>query len=430
MATATLLPLPRAVFTDANGAPLQGGFVYTYVPGGTTPKLTWQDPAETTPNQNPVQLDADGSCLLYGSGIYQLTVTDCLGNSVPTYSGITSDTALGAGISVVMQPIVSAATLNTAWALFANITATGQFYENDGAIIGRLNDRIMIGGATINDCDNPNLIQDWLTQQTGLGWPVFTAQLAVLSTTNQIAITAGTRTSDQAPSGDNEGNGAGISIGTWAINDYSAPTNTRDAWGLYVEARHAQQNQGVTWGMELDIMAYGGHLQPATPYDFFVAYGAYGMDIASGAGQPNANDATAAIQIGNNGAKFLSGIIFQATALTGADGTASSGSAEAIAMARGQCINWYNDAGVKAATIESLCTSNTGFQALTFTDVGLSYASAGQSIAGFATSTPTLGTTNFSVLIHNTASGVTFQNVFLGPADSAGTGSRALAVPN
>lgn len=87
--TAILLPLPRAVFYDANGDPLSGGKVHTYIPGGTVAKLTWQDAAETTPNANPITLDAAGSCLLYGDGNYNIVVTDSLGNSIPGYSGLT-----------------------------------------------------------------------------------------------------------------------------------------------------------------------------------------------------------------------------------------------------------------------------------------------------------------------------------------------------
>ena len=93
MTTATLLPMPRAVFYDANGAPLAGGFVYTYVPGGTVPSPTYQNSAETIVNSNPVVLDVAGSCLLYGSGSYQLTVTDSNGNAIPAYSGVTSSTS-------------------------------------------------------------------------------------------------------------------------------------------------------------------------------------------------------------------------------------------------------------------------------------------------------------------------------------------------
>ncbi len=111
MATASLLPPARSVFYDPNGRPLEGGFVYTYVPGGTTPATTWQDAAETKPNSNPILLDSAGSCLLYGSGAYQLTVTDRYGNAVPAYSGVTSDAAAQAGISAAMLPFVRSTTV-------------------------------------------------------------------------------------------------------------------------------------------------------------------------------------------------------------------------------------------------------------------------------------------------------------------------------
>jgi hypothetical protein len=90
MATQALLPLPRQVFCDANGIPLAGGLVHTYIPGGTTPKTTWQDSGAATPNANPIVLDAAGSCLIYGSGNYQLTVTDADGVSCPGFSGVTA----------------------------------------------------------------------------------------------------------------------------------------------------------------------------------------------------------------------------------------------------------------------------------------------------------------------------------------------------
>ena len=96
MAIAALLPMARAVFYDANGNPLANGLVHSYVPGGTVPKVTWQDAAETIPNLNPVVLDSSGSCLLYGSGAYQLTVTEAMGNAVPGYSGLTQSGPSGA----------------------------------------------------------------------------------------------------------------------------------------------------------------------------------------------------------------------------------------------------------------------------------------------------------------------------------------------
>lgn len=72
----------KTQFLDGTGAPLAGGFVYMYVPGTTTPKTTWQDSNLTIANSNPITLDANGECLLWGSGSYQQLVTDSLGNQI------------------------------------------------------------------------------------------------------------------------------------------------------------------------------------------------------------------------------------------------------------------------------------------------------------------------------------------------------------
>lgn len=58
--TATLMPVARMQFLDANGKPLAGGKVYTYASGTTTPLATYMDAAESTPNTNPIILDGGG----------------------------------------------------------------------------------------------------------------------------------------------------------------------------------------------------------------------------------------------------------------------------------------------------------------------------------------------------------------------------------
>jgi hypothetical protein len=56
--------IPRLRFSDGTSA-LAGGTVTIYAAGTTTPANTWQDRALTTLNQNPVPLDADGSCVIW-----------------------------------------------------------------------------------------------------------------------------------------------------------------------------------------------------------------------------------------------------------------------------------------------------------------------------------------------------------------------------
>ena len=82
-AQAVILPNGRTQFLDSNGDPLAGGSVGTYVPPNTlTPKTTWQDSAEATPNANPITLDSSGSALIYGAGNYRELVRDALGNTI------------------------------------------------------------------------------------------------------------------------------------------------------------------------------------------------------------------------------------------------------------------------------------------------------------------------------------------------------------
>lgn len=54
-----LSPWTRVRFLDANGAPLSGGKLYTYLTGTSTPKATYSDSGGTL-NANPVILDAEG----------------------------------------------------------------------------------------------------------------------------------------------------------------------------------------------------------------------------------------------------------------------------------------------------------------------------------------------------------------------------------
>lgn len=141
---ASLLPIPRAVFYNAStGEALAGGFVYTYVPGGVTPKTTWQDAGETTPNANPITLDASGSCLLYGSGAYQITVTDALGNQIPGYSGLSADASSAAGISAAMVPVVAAATTTDATGLLTFEAIGGSAVTR--SVLNKLRDIVTVG---------------------------------------------------------------------------------------------------------------------------------------------------------------------------------------------------------------------------------------------------------------------------------------------
>jgi len=79
----SILPLAKTQFFDSQGVPLAGGSVGYYVPATLTPKQTWQDQAQSTPNTTPiVTLDGAGEALIWGSGAYRQIVKDAAGNLI------------------------------------------------------------------------------------------------------------------------------------------------------------------------------------------------------------------------------------------------------------------------------------------------------------------------------------------------------------
>ena len=65
---------PLLQWSDANGVPYQHGTITTYIVGTGTPKTTWADPDQTSPNANPYVLDAAGRSQMWGDGSYRLVV--------------------------------------------------------------------------------------------------------------------------------------------------------------------------------------------------------------------------------------------------------------------------------------------------------------------------------------------------------------------
>ncbi len=97
------LPNGQQQFVDANGAPLVAGFVYMYVPGTTTSKLTYVDPFLTTPNANPILLDGAGRATIWGSGQYRQILTDL--NGVTIWDQVVSAPVGGPTASTLNGPV-------------------------------------------------------------------------------------------------------------------------------------------------------------------------------------------------------------------------------------------------------------------------------------------------------------------------------------
>lgn len=75
-------------FLNDAGAPLSGGKIYFYSPGTTTPKDTYSDADGLTANANPVSLNSRGEAAIWGTGSYDIKVTDASDVTIYTLDGI------------------------------------------------------------------------------------------------------------------------------------------------------------------------------------------------------------------------------------------------------------------------------------------------------------------------------------------------------
>lgn len=120
---------PKIRFLDSNGNPLAGGKLYTYAAGTTTPLATYTSSAVSTPNANPVVLDANGEADVWTSGAsYKLVLKNSLDvtqwtvdNVVNTIENSAITTALINDAAVTTAKINDAA-VTTVKILDANVT--------------------------------------------------------------------------------------------------------------------------------------------------------------------------------------------------------------------------------------------------------------------------------------------------------------------
>jgi hypothetical protein len=87
MTLAQLSPTPVFKAFANDGTPLAYGKLYSYIAGTTTPQATYPSQSESTPNTNPITLNARGECALWLDPTlsYKFNLTDALGNQIAEY---------------------------------------------------------------------------------------------------------------------------------------------------------------------------------------------------------------------------------------------------------------------------------------------------------------------------------------------------------
>lgn len=144
----TLLPPGEQTFFDNNGLPLSSGCVFFYTPGTTSAKTTYQNAAQTIANTNPVQLDAAGRAIIYGTGTYRQIVASTGPNSgspcTPAGATIWDQLTASTDSSATIFAGASSGTPN------AITVVAPAFSGTDGQVINYISTTTNTGGATIN----------------------------------------------------------------------------------------------------------------------------------------------------------------------------------------------------------------------------------------------------------------------------------------
>jgi hypothetical protein len=144
----TILPPGETTFFDENGAPIAAGCVYFYIPGTTSPKATYQNSGQTVANTNPVQLDAAGRAIIYGTGTYRQVVKKAGPNPgspcSPAGDQIWDQLTASTDSSTTIFAGASAGTPNA-------ITVTAPAFSGiDGQVINYISTNTNTAAATIN----------------------------------------------------------------------------------------------------------------------------------------------------------------------------------------------------------------------------------------------------------------------------------------
>jgi hypothetical protein len=264
--------------------------------------------------------------------------------------------ALGGGNWRIVNYAPAQGSLVLQSGLQSGLGSTGAFFPDTGGVINRMNDRLFVGKDTmINDGTASGT--DWLTSAT---WPYSTGgQITALG--GLIGVVGASRTSGNP----NPPAYSNIGIAGICYNDLSVP---QGCYGGYFEAiRKTGNSSPFTHGAEIDVIEFNstGSGNAITPYAWPSAGLTTALWLASGGGHNGIFPASLGLGISATPTPFRTGLAFLANSIAGDDGAAGTG--EAIAMAKGHEIDWYEPATHKvAATIRSDATNATGPVSIVF----------------------------------------------------------------
>ena len=278
--TAAILPNAKTQFFNANGQPLAGGKVYFCVPNTScssistpSPKTTWQDAFEMTPNAQPVVLDSAGTAFIFGAGNYTEVLYDSAGNLI--WSGFTYIPGGVSGVHIFGNGSANGAIFTTAGGV-----NDGLLYETVGSTMA-----IQTGLSGLFDVTDQNAnamfqVEGPLKQAQGGATNgnnfSFISNVCIIG--DEIFTVSGTPTAAETP-------GFAYKVGATTVNvTYTVqPGDTNDiiAAGLALAVKNSASMAGIINGT-----CPNGNYYSGTATAVFTGGGQGGFDVITAA-DPN-----------------------------------------------------------------------------------------------------------------------------------------------
>lgn len=259
------IPLFQA-FTPADGTPLAGGKVWTYLAGTTSLLSTWAEADQATINANPVILDANGQAPIFLSGTYKFAVYDALDNLVWELDGIKAQESSGLDFDVQVDDLAARAA-----------------YDNQNAGFRVLVSNIGGGFAAIYS-KNSSTAGDWSAPAMVTG-PQATIEIGTVSTLTPgspaTVTNIGTDANAILDFGIPQGAAATIVVNSTATLAPGSPATVVNVGS----SAAASFNFGIPAGQGYrDRNAYSGAVTNYVPYDVVTDNGSSWLNILASAG--------------------------------------------------------------------------------------------------------------------------------------------------
>lgn len=254
----------------------------------------WTQDAANALDINAGEMDAEDNSI---AGAFNLCVTRDGQGKMTTDFLPDTDNVLNLGTQTKRWATINGIATSS---FLSNQPGTGFFYSQSGARINRLQDRVFVGDAAVNDGQGPTnpVSADWLTlwqQSLGIAFGSITStQFASLTTSAAAAVTSpsaavfGTRSLNSNQNAQNF-----IATEAYAVNN--SPSFTNSVWAHYAESHRVNNVVGAAIGHEIDSTQRGA-LVGINPY--VQNFGqTVSMQLASGAQQGASVTATFATNV-------------------------------------------------------------------------------------------------------------------------------------